>query len=75
MFNIGYSDLKSMKNFGDYVTIKKAAEILGVSPNTLRNWDAGDKLKSIRHPLNGYRLYSKSDLENLLKKMQSKDNE
>ena len=62
-----------MKNFNDYATIKKAAEILGVSTNTLRNWDANAKLKSIRHPLNGYRLYLKSDLENLLKKMQNKD--
>jgi len=45
------------------VTIASAAEIIGVSVATLRNWDRGGKLKAIRDPENRYRLYSISALE------------
>lgn len=50
----------------DYLTVGEAAEFLGVSPATLRNWDKMGKFISYRHPLNKYRLYRKSDLEELL---------
>jgi excisionase family DNA binding protein len=50
----------------DYMHITAAAEYLGVSPNTLRNWERAGKLATYRHPINGYRLYKKSDLEALL---------
>ena len=56
-----------MKKFNDYLTIKQAAKIIGVSTTTLRNWDAASKLKAFRHPINGYRLYLKAELENLLR--------
>ncbi len=56
-----------MENIKDYLTIKQASEVLGVSPMTLRRWDSAGKLKSYRHPLNKYRLYKKEELENLLK--------
>ena len=52
------------------VTIKDAAEYLGVCPNTLRNWGASGKLKERRHPVNSYRLYSPDDLDRLLKQIQ-----
>lgn len=45
-----------------YITIKKAAEILGVSPLTLRNWDKAGKFPAKRHPMNNYRVYKVSDL-------------
>lgn len=48
------------------MTIKQAAHYLGVSISTLRNWDRMGKLAAARHPLNGYRLYSKSQLDRLL---------
>jgi len=51
-----------------FVTIKSAAEILGVSIETLRNWDKSGKLKAKRDVHNGYRLYSISDIQNLLGK-------
>lgn len=54
-------------NIKDYVTIKEAAELLGVDKTTLRRWDKAGKLKPYRHPLNYYRLYKKSDLEAILK--------
>lgn len=66
-----YINLK-MKNFTDYLTINQASKLLGVSTSTLRNWDVTSKLKAHRHPINGYRLYIKSDLENLLKDLNSK---
>ena len=57
---------EQLLNFNDYLTVSEAAEYLGVSPSTLRNWDKADKLKSYRHPLNNYRLYKKQDLDKLL---------
>lgn len=56
-----------MESFKDFLTIKEAAEFLGVTTTTLRNWDRQGKLIPARHPINGYRLYRKSDLEQLLK--------
>jgi DNA-binding transcriptional MerR regulator len=53
-------------NLADYLTVSKAATFLGVSPATLRNWDRAAKLKPVRHPVNRYRLYRRSDLEELL---------
>jgi DNA-binding transcriptional MerR regulator len=44
------------------LTIAKAAEFLGVSIATLRNWDKGGKLRPARHPINGYRLYKFTEL-------------
>lgn len=47
------------------LTIQEAAHYLGVCSETLRNWDRSEKLKAIRHPINGYRLYSRAALEHL----------
>lgn len=55
-----------MPNLDDYLRIKEAAEYLGVSPNTLRNWGRGGKITERRNPMNGYRIYKKSDLDRLL---------
>jgi MerR family transcriptional regulator, copper efflux regulator len=49
----------------DYMTIAEAADYVGVSPMTLRRWDKAGKLHAKRHPMNRYRLYKKSDLDNL----------
>lgn len=51
-----------------FMTIKKAAEFLEVSPMTLRNWDKGGKLAAQRHPLNNYRVYAIADLESFVTK-------
>ena len=50
----------------DYLQIKAAAALLGVAPNTLRNWDRTGKIRVYRHPVNNYRLYKKVDLQRLL---------
>jgi MerR family copper efflux transcriptional regulator len=54
-----------------YITIKQAAVILGVTPLTLRNWDKNGKLKASRHPMNNYRVYKIEDLEEVIKEIES----
>jgi excisionase family DNA binding protein len=60
---------EKLLNLGDHLTVGEAASFLGVSPSTLRNWDRAGKVKAIRHPINGYRLYKKHELETLLKNL------
>ena len=54
-----------------FLTIKQAAQFLGVTPLTLRNWDKRGKLKAIRHPMSNYRIYKLEDLQNLLGEIES----
>jgi len=53
-----------------YFSIGQAAEILNVSPETLRRWDNKGKFKSSRHPMNNYRVYSEEQVVDLIKEMQ-----
>lgn len=59
-----------MHNLQQYLTIAQAAEFLGVTPNTLRNWGREGKIVEHRHPVNNYRLYKKADLEALLRRLE-----
>ena len=59
--------IMTMKN--TLVTIQKAAEILGVNPETLRRWDNKGKFKAKRHPINGYRMYDVASVKDLLSKI------
>ena len=52
-----------------YITIKEAAEILGVNPMTLRRWDKNGKLKAVRHRFNNYRIYKKEKIKRLYQKL------
>jgi MerR family transcriptional regulator, copper efflux regulator len=54
-----------------YLTVKDAAEHLGVSPLTLRNWDKLGKLTAFRHPINNYRVYREDQLELFLRSIES----
>ena len=58
-----------MQKLSDYLRISEAAEYLGVSPNTLRNWVNAGKIAAVRHPVNDYRLFKQEDLDALLKKV------
>ncbi len=58
-----------MEKLSDYMRVAEAADYLGVSPNTLRNWVNAGKIAAVRHPLNDYRLFKKEDLDALLKKV------
>ncbi len=53
-----------------YITIKKAAKLLHVTPLTLRNWDRANKLKAYRHPINNYRVYRLDQIEEMLRKLE-----
>ena len=59
-----------MLKLKDFLRISEAAEYLGVSPNTLRNWEAAGKIGATRHPVNDYRLFRREDLDALLNKVQ-----
>lgn len=50
---------------GELLTIKAAADVLGVSEQTLRRWDRAGKLRPTRHPMNGYRLYRRDVINDL----------
>lgn len=50
------------------VRIKAAAAMLGVTPQTVRNWAAAGHIPSLRHPMNGYRLFQVQDIERLVVK-------
>ena len=58
----------TMKRLDGYLRIKEAAEYLGVSTNTLRNWGRSEKIAEHRHSVNNYRLYRKTDLDRVLRK-------
>ena len=58
-----------MLRLDEFLTVKEAAEFLGVSPNTIRNWGREAKIPEHRHPVNNYRLYRRNDLEGLLQKL------
>ncbi len=53
-----------------YITVKKAAKLLHVTPLTLRNWDKAGKLKPYRHPINKYRLYHLDQIELFLRRIE-----
>ena len=53
-----------------FLTIAEAANLLGVSVSTLRNWDRQNKLKPRRHPINGYRIYDRAEIVQLKKQIE-----
>jgi DNA (cytosine-5)-methyltransferase 1 len=58
-----------MERLDSYLKIQEAATFLGVAPNTLRNWGREEKIPEFRHPVNGYRLYRRCDLEEILRQV------
>ena len=50
-----------------YFTINKFSKIVGVTPQTLRNWDKAGKLKPHHTTENGYRYYSEEQLNQILR--------
>ncbi len=58
-----------MESFRDYLRVKEAAGLLGVSDSTVRNWSRAGKLPTYRHPLNNYRLFKREDLLALVREV------
>jgi excisionase family DNA binding protein len=59
------------KGSPDILSIKEAAELLGVSEVTLRRWDKRGKFSPHRHPVNGYRCYRRDAVLRLRKRIES----
>lgn len=55
-----------MHKLNEYAMTAEAAEILGVSQNTLRAWADAGRVPMYRNPGNGYRMFRRSDLEQFL---------
>jgi DNA (cytosine-5)-methyltransferase 1 len=51
----------------DFLRVKEAAEMLGVSPNAIRAWGGDGKIPEYRHPINRFRLYKRKELQNVLR--------
>lgn len=47
----------------EFYTLTEVADLLGVSKETLRRWDNSGKLVAVRHPINNYRVFHKSELK------------
>lgn len=58
-----------MTKLTEYLKTAEAAEMLGVSQNTLRTWAEAGKIPMHRNPANGYRLFRRSDLEKFLQQI------
>jgi len=55
----------------DVMTIGEAADALGVSEMTLRRWHKAGKFVPHVHPISGYRLYKRSDVMKLRKRIET----
>ena len=49
----------------EYLTLSEASEYIGKSKETLRRWDNEGKLIAVREPMSNYRVYRKTEVDNL----------
>ena len=61
--------MHDMQSTNDYLLVTEAAQFLGVSPNTIRNWGRDGKITEYRHHVNNYRLFKRTELESIRKKL------
>lgn len=70
----GFRENKKYDMEQKYISIKDAAEFLGVTPLTLRNWDKKGTLTAYRNPINNYRVYRLDQIELFLRKIENSKN-
>jgi excisionase family DNA binding protein len=58
-----------MTKVNEYLKVAEAAKLLGISQGTLRAWAETGKILMHKNPINGYRLFKRSDLEGFLERM------
>ena len=63
-----------MNRLNEFLRVSEAAKYLGVSANTIRNWENAGKIVAHRHPVNGYRLFDLNELNALLKSVKQPTN-
>ena len=66
---------RQVTKLSDYLRVSEAAEYLGISPNTLRNWERAGKIVAHRHPMNHYRLFKREELDALLDQVRQMDDQ
>lgn len=57
----------------EYLSLSETAELLGKNKETLRRWDREGKLTAVREPMSNYRVYRKSEVEDLFADFFQKD--
>jgi len=55
----------------EYISIKDASELLGVTPQTLRAWEKKGELVPMRNPINNYRVYKVEQIETFIEDMRN----
>ncbi len=55
--------------YPDYLSVKEVAQLLKISPSTVRAWDKKGLLKALRHPSTNYRLYKAGVVARLAEKL------
>jgi hypothetical protein len=58
--------LKGVDTLSKYYSIHEFSKIIGVSAQTLRNWDANGKLHPHHTTVSGYRYYSDEQLNQII---------
>jgi excisionase family DNA binding protein len=54
-----------MPSTPEFMLVSEAAKCLGVTAGTVRNWVTAGRLRAKRHPVNGYRMLLKADIDAL----------
>ncbi|NOX45682.1 MAG: DNA (cytosine-5-)-methyltransferase [Chlorobi bacterium] len=49
----------------DYLSLSEVSELIGKSKETLRRWDREGKLTAVREPISNYRVYRKTEVQQL----------
>ncbi|MBF0313609.1 MAG: helix-turn-helix domain-containing protein [Oligoflexia bacterium] len=58
--------------FKGFITVNKASTLFNVCKSTIRRWADRGKIKSIRHPVNKFRLFSKSEIKKVVNSFRKK---
>jgi DNA (cytosine-5)-methyltransferase 1 len=66
--------MQESKKQKEYLTISETAKILGVTKETLRNWEKAGKITAPRRGVfSNYRMYKREYVEKILKDIQMID--
>ena len=57
----------------EFMSLRAAAEYLGIRPYTLHAWTKKDKIKYYVNPANNHRLFKKEDLDEFLGNIMSSE--
>ena len=55
-----------MQKLKGFLSVKEAAEFVGVTCNTIRTYGDNGFIKVYRHPVNGYRLFKSEHLQEFM---------